>query len=171
MYKRAEKLLSEMGIQPSFQRMAIVDYLMKHKTHPTADEVFSAISSEVPAISRTTTYNTLAMLARKGLILSLDLGGGRTHYDGDTSNHGHFICTGCGIIRDLTLFEYDAGWQSDSHRTIPLPTDSGVEDIMDKFFNATPPQGVVFSNIQLTVKGLCENCNPANKTKPRNGNN
>ena len=31
--------LTRYGIKPSVQRMAIMEYLMTHRTHPTADEV------------------------------------------------------------------------------------------------------------------------------------
>ena len=32
------------GIKPSVQRLAVMEYLKTHCTHPTADEIFSALS-------------------------------------------------------------------------------------------------------------------------------
>ena len=35
--------LQEHGIKLSVQRIAIMGYLMKHLTHPTADEIYTAL--------------------------------------------------------------------------------------------------------------------------------
>ena len=57
--------LVERGIRPSVQRIAIMDYLIKHPTHPTIDEVYQSLCENVPTLSRTTVYNTLRMLSEK----------------------------------------------------------------------------------------------------------
>ena len=31
------------GIKPSLQRMAVMTYLIEHRTHPTADEIYTAL--------------------------------------------------------------------------------------------------------------------------------
>ncbi len=136
MYKKAEKQLSDHGIRPSLQRMAVMDYLMNHKTHPTVDEIYNALAPTIPTLSRMTVHNTVVMLAERGVILSLDLDGGRMHYDGDTSPHAHFICTQCGVIHDL------------------VPDEELVE-----MYNALPPPGVRITSVQLSYKGICEKCN------------
>ena len=55
--------LVKYGIHPSVQRIAIMDYLIKHRTHPTVDEVYTALSDEIPTLSKTTVYNTLKLFA------------------------------------------------------------------------------------------------------------
>ena len=46
--------LVKYGIKPSVQRIAIMDYLMTHRTHPTADEVYMALCDSIPTLSKTT---------------------------------------------------------------------------------------------------------------------
>lgn len=55
------------GIRPSPQRLAIMNYLLTHRTHPTVDEVYQGLCNEIKTLSRTTVYNTLRMFAEKKL--------------------------------------------------------------------------------------------------------
>lgn len=100
----AEHLL-KYGIKPSVQRMAIMEYLRTHRTHPTADEIYSALSPSIPTLSKTTVYNTLKLFSEKGAALSLNIEDKNTRFDGDVSSHAHFICENCGQIHDLPLSE------------------------------------------------------------------
>ncbi len=140
-YKIVQDYLSGYGIRPSLQRMAVMEYLMTHRTHPTADEIYSALAPVIPTLSRTTVYNTLSMLAACGAIQSLDLDGGRMHYDGDTTPHAHFICTRCGTIHDI--FPETQEW----HRTLA---------------HVPPPAGATVTEMQLSYKGLCAKCTTLN---------
>ena len=53
-----ERLQSH-SIKPSVQRIAIMQYLMDHHTHPTVDEIYTALAPGMPTLSKTTVYNTL----------------------------------------------------------------------------------------------------------------
>ena len=46
--------LVEKGVRPSVQRLAILDYLIKHPTHPNIEDVYKALENKVPTLSRTT---------------------------------------------------------------------------------------------------------------------
>ena len=46
--------LTEHGIKPSMQRMAVMEYLMTHRTHPTVDEIYTALHPSMPTLSKTT---------------------------------------------------------------------------------------------------------------------
>ncbi len=94
-------MLIEKGIQPSFHRLKILEYLIGHRTHPTAEEVYQALSSEIPTLSRTTVYNTLKLFYQKGLVLALTIEDLEIRYDIDVSPHGHFKCLECGKVYDL----------------------------------------------------------------------
>lgn len=138
MYNEAQKYLSDHGIRPSLQRIAVMRYLMTHKTHPTVNEIYAALSTGLSTLSRMTVYNTVVALADRGAILALDLDGGTTHYDGDNSPHAHFICTRCGVIHDI----------------FPSPDDwRRMLDI------APPPEGATIVDTQLSFKGICAECN------------
>lgn len=54
----AYEYLLDHQIKPSVQRIAIMDYLLKHKTHPCIDEIYTALCKEIPTLSKTTVYNT-----------------------------------------------------------------------------------------------------------------
>ncbi|WP_418696833.1 Fur family transcriptional regulator [Bacteroides sp.] len=95
------KRLQEHNIKPSVQRMAIMDYLIKHRTHPTVDEIYTALSPSIPTLSKTTVYNTLKLLSEQGAAQTLTIDERNTCYDADTTPHAHFLCKQCGKIYDL----------------------------------------------------------------------
>lgn len=97
--------LKERGIRPSIQRVAVMRYMMQHRTHPTADEIFSYLSELYPSLSRTTVYNTLALLSASGVIKTLCIDNTYTRYDFAELPHGHFRCSQCGKIIDVCLSE------------------------------------------------------------------
>ena len=107
MDKKLHQYLSGFGVKPSLQRLAIMEYLMTHWTHPTADEIFNALSPSMPTLSKTTVYNTLKLFAEQGAVLSLDIDPKNTHFDGDITPHAHFYCKSCGAIHDLSMVEGD----------------------------------------------------------------
>ena len=40
--------LLEHNIKPSMQRIAIMEYLMEHPIHPSADDIYTALSPSMP---------------------------------------------------------------------------------------------------------------------------
>ena len=57
----AKQILEGAGVRPSVQRLAVMDYLATHKTHPTVDEIYSSLAPSIPTLSKTTVYNTLKL--------------------------------------------------------------------------------------------------------------
>ena len=98
--KTFEYLLS-FGIKPSVQRIAIMDYLMTHRTHPAIDEIYLALCEEIPTLSKTTVYNTLKLFVEHGAAQMLTIDERNTCYDSDIQIHAHFLCKKCGKIFDL----------------------------------------------------------------------
>ena len=89
------------NIKPSVQRIAIMDYLLAHKTHPSIDEIYLALCKDIPTLSKTTVYNTLKLFVEHGAALMLTIDEKNACFDGDTSLHAHFLCKKCGKIFDL----------------------------------------------------------------------
>lgn len=81
------------------QKKIILDYLKSVKTHPSAEEVYSAVRKKLPHISRGTVYRILKKFKEKGIVQ--EVYSFVSHFDGDTSSHGHFICKECGKIYDV----------------------------------------------------------------------
>ncbi len=90
-----------MAIKYSRQRQLIKDFLMTRKDHPTADVVYMNVRQKYPNISLGTVYRNLSLLSELGEIRRLRLGDGIDHYDADTSDHYHVICTQCGGVSDV----------------------------------------------------------------------
>ena len=90
-----------MALKYSRQRQVIKDFLMTRKDHPTADVVYMNVRHEYPNISLGTVYRNLSLLADLGEIKRLRVGDGVDHFDADTSDHYHFVCTECGSVIDL----------------------------------------------------------------------
>ena len=93
------------NIKPSVQRIAVMDYLLKHRTHPSVEEIYSALSGDMPTLSKTTVYNTLKLFAEQGAAQMLTINEKNVCFDGDTSLHAHFLCKRCGKIYDLPISE------------------------------------------------------------------
>lgn len=141
MNKEAYDSLVSAGLRPSMQRLAILDYLLKHRTHPTIDDVFSGLVSQVPTLSRTTVYNTLRLLSGHHVAQMITIDDHHVCYDGDTRPHVHFLCRKCGKVYDL----FD----------VPAPTLSGKLNV----------DGHVVDEAQLYYKGICKDCAAKMKKK------
>lgn len=114
-----EYLLS-FNIKPSVQRIAIMDYLLKHKTHPCIDEIYLALCKDIPTLSKTTVYNTLKLFIEHGAARMLTIDERNACFDGDLSTHAHFQCKVCGKIYDIPIQEEEkkAGTLADNGFTI-----------------------------------------------------
>src|SRR6266581_205908 len=58
------------GLRCTAQRYAVMAFLMDHKGHPTAAEIYEAVNRVDPRSSRATTYNNLRDLVKAGLARS-----------------------------------------------------------------------------------------------------
>jgi Fe2+ or Zn2+ uptake regulation protein len=96
----AEQLRAR-GIQPSAQRLAVADYVLRTQDHPSADEVLSRVRGRVPMISRATVYNTLNLFVEKGLLRQFVLAEGCLVFDPHLAPHHHFVDEVAGTIHDV----------------------------------------------------------------------
>jgi Fur family transcriptional regulator, peroxide stress response regulator len=96
-------LLRDKNIRPSYARIRILDYLKQRKTHPPAEKIYADLIADMPTLSRTTVYNTLSLLADKGLLKPIIVENTDKRYDDDINDHGHFICRECGSIYDFGI--------------------------------------------------------------------
>jgi Fe2+ or Zn2+ uptake regulation protein len=94
-------ILRQCDIQPTPQRIAVVEYVLKSKTHPSADEVLSYARKKCPTVSRATVYNTLNLLVEKGLLGMQTIREGAVVFDPNLEKHHHFVDTDTGDIYDI----------------------------------------------------------------------
>ena len=83
------------------QRLAILEYLNGNTSHPSAEDIYRAVSKMHRSMSFATVYNTLNTLAKSGTLRELTIDPQRKRYDPDTSRHHHLICVLCGTIVDV----------------------------------------------------------------------
>ncbi len=91
------------GISPSYHRIKVLEYLLSHRNHPTAEMVYKELHKRIPTLSKTTVYNSLSLFAEKGLIKALNIDGDKVRYDAFTEPHAHFKCVKCGNVYDVEL--------------------------------------------------------------------
>ncbi len=128
-------MMSEAIRRNSKQRQLILETVKGLRSHPTAEEIFQLVREQNPNISLGTVYRNLNLLSEMGEILKLDLGVGSEHFDGMNQEHGHLVCTNCGMIEDLPC---------DLSESIRLLMEKNLQRHMD--------------TIYLTVSGLCKDC-------------
>jgi Fur family iron response transcriptional regulator len=93
--------LIDAGIRPTAQRLAVAEFVLATTRHPSADQVFEAVSTECPTISQATVYNTLKTFTERGLLRQLHLRDDRVVYDPKTEPHHHFVDIDTGEIQDI----------------------------------------------------------------------
>ena len=135
----AFETLSRYNIKPSPQRMAIMTYLLEHKTHPTIEEIYKSLSPDMPTLSKTTIYNTLKVFVENGAASMLTINEKTTCYDYDTSPHAHFICKKCNKVTDLFY---------------------GVENMIP---SRQEIEGNRIVDMQVYYRGICKDCLKENK--------
>ncbi len=89
------------GLKLTPQRIAIFDYLEGNKEHPSAEDIYRAVSKRFPTMSFATVYNTLAALRDRGAVRELMIDPAKKRYDPGTEEHNHMICTECRKLIDV----------------------------------------------------------------------
>ena len=123
------------GQRVTEQRAAVYRFLCGTAAHPTADEVFTAVRTQIADISLATVYKALETLVGCGLVQKLAYGDGSARYDSRTDDHFHARCLQCGAVRDVRS---PAG-----AATLPA-----IE----------PDEGFRVAGIRLEVVGYCAAC-------------
>ena len=73
--------LRKAGIRITPQRQAIIRYLISSHSHPTADEIYQALSPDFPNISVATIYNNLRVFKDIGIVKELTYGDASSRFD------------------------------------------------------------------------------------------
>lgn len=80
------------------QRRLILEALECLDCHPTAEELFEAVSEDDPALNLSTVYRTLRWLEQEGLVSARRFEEGHRQERFDPampSEHFHFVCSQC----------------------------------------------------------------------------
>lgn len=95
------ELLEKKQIKPTFQRVIILDYIIKTKDHPTADMIYNHIKAQYPTISLATVYNTLDLFEQYGLVRAIKVQHEKCRYDFANNDHLHLYITDKNEVIDI----------------------------------------------------------------------
>lgn len=106
-----ERVLRDQGCTLTPQRRAVLRFLDGNLDHPSASQIFDAVTAALPGpersrasrpiASRATVYNTLALLEQLGAVRVVRGTDGEMRYDPNTIPHHHLCCEGCGRLEDV----------------------------------------------------------------------
>ena len=85
------------------QRHAVLRHLDGNLDHPSAGQIFAAVTADFPITSRATVYDTLSLLEELGLVRAVRDAEGGVRYDPNTAPHHPLHCSACGRIEDVPL--------------------------------------------------------------------
>lgn len=117
------------------QRQVILRAVRELGCHPTAEQVYDRVRSELPRTSLSTVYRNLGVLADQGLLSTVAGAGKEVHYDHNRGEHCHIRCSLCGRICDVDIFPSD----------------------MEGF----PPEdlsGFILQEVSINLVGICPAC-------------
>lgn len=92
--------IKDHGLKVTPQRVAMIKTI-KANGHINIDDLYKNIKDEFPAISLATLYKNIIQFIEKGLIREIAIPNHKTQYELKYSEHAHFICKKCNLVRDL----------------------------------------------------------------------
>ncbi|MBR0536253.1 MAG: transcriptional repressor [Clostridia bacterium] len=111
-------------MRSSKQRDAVLKVLRESCDHPTADMIYERVKEIIPNISLGTVYRNLGQLKDEGLITIVESSDTKVHYEGNLTDHIHFLCKSCCEITDVFCTPTvpaalaDLGLQVESQKTV-----------------------------------------------------
>jgi len=132
-----QDLLNELrneGFRITPQRVAIIDYILDAKSHPTAEDIHQNILKAYPMTSLSTVYKTIELLKKKNVIRPTGISE-KTRFEISKNDQINLICTSCGQIETIS--------------------DSAISTLESKAQKKTKFQ---ITNSRFEFTGLCRHC-------------
>lgn len=135
--------LNERGWRLTPQRETILQVFqnLPKGEHLSAEDLYELLQKEGEAISLSTIYRTVKLMARMGILRELELAEGHKHYEINQPyphHHHHLICVRC-------------------NKTIEFKSDS----ILKVGIKTTTKEGYHLLDCQLTIHAVCPTCQRA----------
>lgn len=94
-----KRMIRQMGLKVTQQRLAILESLSGGRAHVTAQEVFETVNHRYPEIGFATVYRFLRKMAEQNMVTEVRMGGLPARYElTPRRHHDHLTCTKCGQI-------------------------------------------------------------------------
>jgi Fur family peroxide stress response transcriptional regulator len=127
--------LRDNGLRLTHQRLEVAREIAQDQTHPDVESIYHGVRNRVPTISLDTVYRTVGALVELGLVNRVNATPGPTRYDGNTARHHHFVCTRCGLVRDVYSNALDG---------ISAPEETSVLGTVE--------------SVKVQLRGVCKEC-------------
>ena len=122
------------------QKEIILECIKENCTHPTITEIMERVNEKDPNVGQATVYRNINKMLEEGLIDKVYSARDTFHYDADTREHDHLICTRCGKIIDL----FDS-------------------DYTNKKKDVTTKYSFQVEKVSTVYKGICSDCQKIRK--------
>jgi len=109
---------------------------MNDRSHPTIKDIYRKVHSLEPSIGQATIYRHINKLVESENIRKISIDNEIDHYDGNLSDHCHFVCTTCNKIIDVFDVNIDINKKK---------TNKNYDILIDK--------------IDILLYGKCKECN------------
>ena len=94
-----KKIIRDLGLKVTQQRVAILDVIRSGQTHFTAQEVFEIVNEKSPEIGFATVYRFLKKLSEQNFVTEVRMGGMPARYEWSArEHHDHLTCIRCHSI-------------------------------------------------------------------------
>jgi Fur family peroxide stress response transcriptional regulator len=128
------------GFKATPQRIAICNFALNSREHPTAQQVYREVKKVYPTVSLATVYKTLQVLKQLHLIQELVFSGSDGRFDSYMEPHLNVICLKCGQVIDID--------------------DPSVRSIIDR---AAAKTKYTFTEQRFDIYGICGKCRERRK--------
>jgi Fur family transcriptional regulator, peroxide stress response regulator len=139
-----ERICRQRRLPLTVQRRTILQAILGREDHPTADQIHTQITTQLPGVSRTSVYRILEMLVETGMITKICHPGSAARFDPKLHRHHHLVCLFCERIIDVEEPRLDH---------LPLPN--------------VRAHGFQISDYHIHFRGLCTQCRRKQKTPVR----
>jgi Fur family transcriptional regulator, ferric uptake regulator len=102
------ELLRAGGGRVTSPRRAILEALIDHAGHPTAEQLTATVQQYQPDVNESTVYRFLDELERLGVVDHVHLGHGPAVYHFADDVHHHLVCEVCGRVIEAPPGAFDA---------------------------------------------------------------
>lgn len=132
-----KRIIREMGLKVTNQRMAILESLSTGRTHVTAQEVYEEVNAKHPEIGFATVYRFLRKMTEQGFVTEVRMGGLPARYElTPKRHHDHLTCVECGKIVEFENHQIEALQESVARQN-----------------------GFTLTGHVLELYGICNSCN------------
>ncbi|RME82872.1 MAG: transcriptional repressor [Planctomycetota bacterium] len=98
-----QKFFQDHNLRFTRSREKIVEWILEHREHFTAEDLQKWALLNNLKVSRATIYRTLSLLTEKKLLVRRDFSQNQSHYEliWGSEPHEHMICMHCGTITEF----------------------------------------------------------------------